>query len=286
MGNRNACAVVRAESPKWLPWPRSPVLAVARQWEAEVQQHEGNPLANATFSRITNWEGTEEHAEISPDGRFVTFLADRAGQLDVWMSQVGTGQFDNLTVDTQPLLTPGNLLRSLGFNGDGSEIWLSLSGNPAGEKVLMPLTGGPPRPFLGRGHSAPSWSPDDARLAYIGSSEPGDPLSLADRTGADPIPIVVHHPTKEPFFRKGVHTHNPAWSPDGRWIYFVHGTDPFGEMEVWRMQPSGELPEQLTLSRTCDFWRRSIAYLLYVALPSMVRTVLWALDVETKVTRR
>ena len=248
-----------------------------------------NPLANAIFSRITNWEGTEEHAEISPDGRFVAFLADRAGQLDVWMSQVGTGQFDNLTVDTQPLLTPGNLLRSLGFNGDGSEIWLSLSGNPAGEKVLMPLTGGPPRPFLGRGHSTPSWSPDDARLAYIGSSEPGDPLSLADRTGADPVPIVVHDSGKEPFFRKGMHTHNPAWSPDGQWIYFVHGTDPFGEMEVWRMQPSGALPEQLTHQNApVNFLAPlDVRTLLYVArAEDWSGPWLWALDVESKVTRR
>ena len=51
---------------------------------------------------------------------------------------------------------------------------------------------------------------------------------------------------QEAFFRKGVHTHNPVWSPDGEWIYFVHGADPFGEMEVWRMRPSGESPEQLT----------------------------------------
>ena len=50
-----------------------------------------NPLANATFSRVTDWEGTEEQAEISPDGRFVAFLADRDGQFDIWVSQVGTG---------------------------------------------------------------------------------------------------------------------------------------------------------------------------------------------------
>jgi Tol biopolymer transport system component len=275
----------------WLPWVALAVLALAvgMREARRAATVEDNPLANAIFTRITNWEGTEEHAEISPDGRFVAFLADRAGQLDVWMSQVGTGQFDNLTDDTAPLLTPGNLLRSLGFNGDGSEIWLSLSGNPAGEKVLMPLTGGPPRPFLGRGHSTPSWSPDDARLAYIGSSEAGDPLSLADRTGADPLPIVVHDPGNEPFFRKGRHTHNPAWSPDGQWIYFVHGTDPFGQMDVWRMQPSGELPEQLTHQNApVNFLAPLDARtLLYVTrADDWTGPWLWALDVETKVTRR
>ena len=153
----------------------------------------------------------------------------------------------------------------------------------------MPLTGGPPRPFLGRGHSTPSWSPDDARLAYIGSSEPGDPLSLADRTGADPLPIVVHDQGKEPFFRKGVHTHNPVWSPDGQWIYFVHGTDPFGEMDVWRMQPSGELPEQLTHQNApVNFLAPLDARtLLYVArAEDWSGPWLWALDVESKVTRR
>ena len=50
------------------------------------------PLANATFTRFTNWEGTEEGAEISPDGKFVAFLADRDGEFDLWLSQVGTGR--------------------------------------------------------------------------------------------------------------------------------------------------------------------------------------------------
>ena len=67
-------------------------------WEARrpaiVQE---NPLANAQFTRFTDWEGTEEGAEISPDGKFVAFLADRDGQFDLWVSQVGTGRFLNLT---------------------------------------------------------------------------------------------------------------------------------------------------------------------------------------------
>ena len=121
------------------------------------------------------------------------------------------------------------------------------------------------------------------------STEPGDPLSIADRTGADALPIVVHDPGKEPFFRKGMHTHNPAWSPDGQWIYFVHGTDPFGEMDVWRMQPSGELPEQLTHQNApVNFLAPLDARtLLYVArAEDWSGPWLWALDVESKVTRR
>ena len=255
---------------------------------------EVDPLANATFSQVTNWQGTEERAEISSDGRFVAFLADKAGQLDVWVSQVGTGQFANLTLDIPPMLTPGNLLRSLGFTGDGSEIWFSLSGNPGGHKVLMPLTGGLARPFLGPGKSTPSWSPNNAQLVYINSGAPGDPttgdpLSIADHIGANPLPIDVRAEGKEPFFRTGVHTHNPVWSPDGQWLYFVHGPDPFGNMDVWRMRPSGESAEQLTHQNAPVNFLAPVdsRTLLYVSrAEDWSGPWLWALDVETKVTRR
>ena len=90
------------------------------------------------------------------------------------------------------MLTPGNLLRSLGFSGDGSEIWFNPTGNPGQDKVLMPLTGGMPRPFLGTGNSTPSWSPDNtrSRLHWL-FGRAGDPLFIADRTGADARPVDV-----------------------------------------------------------------------------------------------
>jgi serine/threonine protein kinase len=282
----------RASSPAtWAPWIALAVLGAAVVvWEARRPASvDENPLANATFSRITNWDGTEEQPEISPDGRFVALLADRAGQLDIWLTQLGTGKFDNLTADVPPLLTPGNLLRSLGFTGDGSEIWLSRLGNPGQEKTLVPLTGGMPRPFLAAGFSTPSWSPDNAHLVYIGSNEAGDPLYLADRTAADARPLDVRGGGQEAFFRKGVHTHNPVWSPDGRYIYLAHGLEAKGEMDVWRVQSSGESPEQLThLTAPVNFLTPiDSRTLLYVArADDWSGPWLWALDLESRVTRR
>ena len=145
------------------------------------------------------------------------------------------------------------------------------------------------RPFLGRGHSTPSWSPDNSRLAYIGSSEAGDPLSLADRTGADARPIDVRPPGTDAFVRKGVHTHNPVWSADGQWIYFTHGADPNGR---WMCGVCGR---QATSAEQLTHQHAPVNYLAPIDLrpcsTSRAREDwsgpwLWALDVPSTVTRR
>jgi serine/threonine protein kinase/Tol biopolymer transport system component len=262
---------------KWLPWVAFVAFAASvGVWEARRPE---DPLANAKYTRFTDWEGAEMGAEISPDGKFVAFVADRDGEFDLWLSQVGTGRFQNLTPDISSLNPPGVVLRSLGFSGDGTEIWFSLSGNPGDRKVRMPLTGGSPRAFLGEGAAAPSWSPDGSRLAYFNNRD-GDPLFVADGTGADAHQIFAG--------RKGFHNHNPVWSLDGQWIYFVHGLDPTGKMEVMRVRPSGESPEQLTEQNAVNFIapldKRT---LLYVARgEDRSGPWLWALDVASNVKRR
>jgi eukaryotic-like serine/threonine-protein kinase len=56
-----------------------------------------NPLAEAQFTRLTDWEGSELDAAISGDGKFVAFLSDRDGPFDAWVGQIGSGEFLNLT---------------------------------------------------------------------------------------------------------------------------------------------------------------------------------------------
>jgi Tol biopolymer transport system component len=178
------------------------------------------------------------------------------------------------------------MMRTVGFSGDGGEIWFTQGGsNASAPKWLIPLSGGTPRAFLGQGATAPSWSPDDTRLVYF-TNGPGDPLSLADRTSADARPLVVD---TEGFFAGGMHNHNPVWSPDGQWIYFAHGLKPTEEMNVWRVRPSGGTPEQLTALRAAANLLAPIdpRTLLYVArAEDGSGPWLWSLDVETKVTRR
>jgi serine/threonine protein kinase len=223
------------------------VTAVA-SWmtRGAVQPSVENPLANATFTRFTEWEGTESLADISPDGRFVAFLADRLGQFDIWLNQVGAGESRNLTADIPSLIPPIYILRPHGFSGDGAEVWFSLSGEPGDRKRLMPMLGGTSRAFLGQFDSAPSWSPDGTRLVYFNAKPgAGDPIFVADRSGADARQILGVGPAEA-----SLHNHNPVWSPDNQWIYFVRGPEPVSDMDIWRLRPSGGSPERLTEQHT------------------------------------
>ncbi len=272
----------------WLPWVALALLAtVVTVWEARrralVQE---NPLAAAQFSRVTDWDGTEAGAEISPDGKFVAFIADRDGRSALWVSQVGTGHFLNLTKDLPPLSPGGGVLRTLGFSGDGTEIWFTQAGDSSAPKWFIPLTGGTPRPFLGQGAATPAWSPDNSRLVYFTNGD-GDPFFLADGTSADARRIVVDKPGF--FSTEGVHNHNPVWSLDGQWLYFAHGPEPTEEMNVWRVRPAGGTPEQLTALKAAanhlvPIDQRTLLYAARAADRS--GPWLWSLDVETKVSRR
>jgi Tol biopolymer transport system component/predicted Ser/Thr protein kinase len=243
---------------------------------------EVNPLANATFTRLTDFEGEERDAAISPDGRFVAFLSNRTGRLEIWVTQVGTGSAVNLTQGRTGNLD--GLVRALGFSGDGSQIWFHDADVTMPLRTL-PLMGGAPRVFLA---SSPvktppwnvAWSPDGNRLVYH-TANGGDPMFVTDHTGASPRQILIDKP--------GFHNHYPVWSRDGQWIYFVRGFVTTGQMDLWRISPNGGEPERLTrhnseVSSPAPLDVRTVVYVARDRDGS--GPWLWALDVNRKSTHR
>jgi serine/threonine protein kinase/Tol biopolymer transport system component len=195
-----------------------------------------NPLVGARFSRFTDWEGSELDASISPDGKFVDFLSDRDGQFDVWVGQIGSGEFLNLTKGRYPSLA-NPIVHSVGFSGDGAHVWFRTNSKDGKvhSVLLVPTIGGAPRPFLPNAVEA-AWSPDHNRILYY-TPDPGDPIFIADRNGGNPRQICVDKP--------GIHQHYVTWSPDGRFVYFVRGIPP-DEMDIWRVSSAGGVAERLT----------------------------------------
>ena len=146
--------------------------------------------------------------------------------------------------------------------------------------------GGEPRPFLDQSDNHPvvavSWSPDQTKVVYHKGAIPGDPVFVADRSGANPRQIFV-----DP--NPGWHCHWPVWSTDGKWIYFVRGYPETVTEDLWRISPSGGQPERLThhnaeVRSPAPISPKTVLYVATAADGS--GPWLYALDVDRRASRR
>jgi len=216
------------------------LMAGALAWyAAETDYFWRSPLAHAKFTRLVDFTGTAQAAALSRDGKFVAFLADRDGQIDAWVSELGSGTYRNLTRgDVRDMVNPW--IRSLGFSADSSfvSIWTKRpNGSQAGDVNILavPTAGGPLQPYL-REAAEFDWSRDGKRLVYH-TTAPGDPLFVRESGKPGDRRIYVAP--------AGVHCHFPVWSPDDAFIYFSRGVPP-DDWDIWRIQPSGARLERIT----------------------------------------
>jgi serine/threonine protein kinase/Tol biopolymer transport system component len=263
----------------WLPWALAAMLAaalgvwiLANRFRPIVQ----NPLSNAHFARLTDFEEGATNPAISPDGKFVAFISDRSRTFDIWLIQASGGSLANLTQGR--IGDARGPLRAIGFSGDGSEVWSS--GMEGRRLRLLPLVSGAPHNFLDEHAAEVAWSIDGTRLVYH-TWEPGDPTLVADHNGANERQILKSEP--------GLHNHYQVWSKDGRWIYFVHGRPATHEMDLWRISSDGGQPEQLTRINTDIAYPTPIGErtILFVAHDQNgAGPWLWAFDLEARTSQR
>ncbi|ABC82669.1 PD40 domain-containing protein [Anaeromyxobacter dehalogenans] len=243
-----------------------------------------DPLAGARFVPLTDFGGVEQAAAISGDGRFVAFLSDRAGRVDVWLTQVGSGQFLDLTRGSAPeLVNPS--IRTLGFSPDGSLVTFWARGRTGSDPPdigiwAVPLLGGPPRPYL-EGAAEYAWTRDGTRLVHH-TPGPGDPMYVSEAGRPHEGRRLFSAPA-------GLHAHFQTWAPDQRFVYFVQGALP-DRLDLWRIRADGSsAPERLThhdgvVSHPVFVDARMLLYLATDADGS--GPWLHALDVEDGVARR
>jgi Tol biopolymer transport system component len=260
------------------------LLAIAVSlWLRKTEYFWRDPIAGARMQTVTEFEGVEQAAAISRDGQFVAFLSDRDGQMDVWVTQVGSGQFHNLTRGSFPDLANPSL-RSLGFSPDGSFVtfWFrKQDGSSAGDISVwaVPTLGGQPRPYL-EGVAEFDWSHDGSRLAYH-TPGPGDPLFVSNGNRRSEDRPIFTAPA-------GLHCHFPLWAPDSAFIYFVQGSLP-DKLDVWRISPAGGTPERITSHNGRVIYpvvldRRTLIYLASDSDGS--GPWLYSVDVERRIPHR
>jgi len=303
-GNNAVPADAPAQSPKLssaFPVKRRFVLLLAAAavgmaigailWLERTERFWRNPIADAQFQTVTDFDGVEQAAAISRDGHLVSFLSDRDGHMDVWVTQVGSGEFHNLTHGSvQELANPS--IRTLGFSPDSSLVtfWVRRPGRPNAAQTggdigiwAVPTLGGEPRPYL-EDVAEFDWTRDSSRLAYH-TPGPGDPLFVSSgiqnsnqRSAATPI-------YKAP---PGLHSHFPLWAPDAEFLYFVQGELP-DKLDIWRIRPTGGTPERITshtglVSYPVLLDRRTLIYLASDSDGS--GPWLYSMDVERRIPHR
>ncbi len=230
------------------------------------------------FSTITNFAGVEAQPSFSPDGRFVAFVSDRGGQYDIYVMLVTGGSLVRVTndpnVEARPRWSPdGTKLLYARLNDSGFwDVWAA------------PSLGGAARRLVGNA-ADPAWSPDGRRIVYANPATGG--LWNCDANGTDPRQFTsdeppVHH--RQPAYSRdgrrvafvrrrggpygelavadvpagrarplaggGVFVGSPAWSGNGRSIYFASGRS--GAINIWRIDANGGIPEQVTVGQGDD----------------------------------
>jgi Tol biopolymer transport system component len=231
------------------------------------------------FSRVLRLTTTPAHEfgpAISPDGKWVAYLSDARGPADVWVKFIAGGEPANLTASTGLEIQARSAIGGLEISPDGSSIAVQArergSSAPAFDTWLIPAPlGGTPRKFVETA-GALRWSPDGTRIVYVRPGETrGDAIVVADANGSNPRELVPA--------RGGWHTHWPAWSADGQFVYFLQTIATWnGEpSEIFRVAASGGEPQIVvrTTRRALFPLPSAAGGLFYAANPNGVDLDLW-----------
>ena len=157
--------------------------------------------------------GKAARAAISPDGKYLAYVVDEAGQKTVWLRQVATGKELQIVPPARTEFFYG-----LTFSHDGNYIYyVNQEMNHLGMLFQVPSLGGTPTKLLEDVDSPVTLSPDDKRLAFIRGSPGQRSIIIAGIDGTGERKLLTTSQASS--LRLGpTWTIPPAWSPDGKTI--------------------------------------------------------------------
>jgi eukaryotic-like serine/threonine-protein kinase len=225
----------------------------------------------AYYTQLTDAPGEERTPRLSPDGQTLLYVSRVAGNADIYSVRVGGHNAVNLTADSKDddwapafsfdgkqiafrserggggiflMEATGESVRRLtdfgydpAWSPDGKEIAVATEGvtDPGSRIGISELwavsVADASKRLLSKGDAVrPAWSPDGSRIAIGRASRAGKgtPLLWTIATAGPPdvgaVPVTSDQ--KRDFF--------PAWSGDGRFLYFSSTRG--GPVNIWRVR--------------------------------------------------
>jgi Tol biopolymer transport system component/DNA-binding winged helix-turn-helix (wHTH) protein len=170
------------------------------------------PFQRMRISSLTT-SGNIDSTAVSPDGKYVAYVADNSGEQSLWLIQVGTASA------IQVVAPSGLKYRGLTFSPNSDHILYSTYREEAqsgGPLYQIPVLGGTPRQIIDGVASPVAFSPDGRRIVFLRyHSEAGriaSSLIIANADGGGARRLATR--TGGSFFNNA----GPAWSPDGRLV--------------------------------------------------------------------
>lgn len=154
-----------------------------------------------TLTQFTSSDGIAVFPCWSPDGNWIVYASDEAGNMDIWKKPVKGGKASQLTKtpynESQPDWSPDGRTIAFSSNQDGGGIF------------LIPSVGGTPW-HLTKFGANPKWSPDSKTLAF----ERYGNIYLVARTGREPQLLATGSSANAYI----------AWGPKGKMVAFWNRT--------------------------------------------------------------
>ena len=169
------------------------------------------PFASVSLTRLTT-TGTAGLAALSGAGRYAAYVVANTKTAGLWLRQVATAS------NVQIVPNQEAAYKGVAFSPDGDYLYYNVypAGQNLGSLYQVPVLGGGARKIIEDIDSAPSFSPDGKRFAFLrGAPDIATThIMVADATGANPK-ILASRKTPQDF---GTNLEAVAWSPDGKTI--------------------------------------------------------------------
>jgi dipeptidyl aminopeptidase/acylaminoacyl peptidase len=187
--------------------------------------------------RLTDHPLNDANPMWSPDSKKIYFTTDMFWDTSIAVVDVATRQIARIgSGGGSPQLSPDGKMFAFTRNTKPDD-----DDQSNNDIYVMPVTGGDARLLtpdtFNALDSAPVWSPDSAKLAFV-----------SDRNGFNNLGVIdVATGQAKMLLNEPIEHSDPRWSPDGKWISFTKNLN--YQYQIFRIPAEGGQPQQLTERR-------------------------------------